>query len=251
MNKTVTSNINELNELSKKVKAISTKGLTKDLINKFSVLNGSKYFYSGIFQNYLVFIPAKNYIKYFSGTTWIDFWKSNGIPEENIEKITKSDSHFSPTFVDHHILPDLNFNGHCLVKSNIYISKKVINIYISYKLKPQLRNLNADFTLNNCLFGSAVLTKNADLDKYKYSDYGIGFDSRSEFSFTDGSIGKNVIIFGADMSSFVHNDDKNKDTLILGKRPAQRLDDTTLIAEAKYSINFTQSVKNICIKSTL
>ena len=53
-------NKNELNELSKKVKAISTKGLTKDLINKCSILNGAKYFSSGIFQNYLVFKPARN-----------------------------------------------------------------------------------------------------------------------------------------------------------------------------------------------
>ena len=50
----------ELNELSNKVKAISTTGLTKDSINKFSILNGAKYFSSGIFQNYLVFIPDKN-----------------------------------------------------------------------------------------------------------------------------------------------------------------------------------------------
>ena len=57
--KDVTSNKNELNEISKKVKAISTKGLTKDLINKFSILNGAKYFSLGIFQNYFVFIPAK------------------------------------------------------------------------------------------------------------------------------------------------------------------------------------------------
>ena len=62
--KDVTSNKNELNELSKKVKAISTKGLTKDLIDKFSILNGAKYFSSGIFENYLVFIPANKYIKY-------------------------------------------------------------------------------------------------------------------------------------------------------------------------------------------
>ena len=40
-----------LNELSDKVKAISTKGLTKYLINKFSILNGAKYFSSGIFKN--------------------------------------------------------------------------------------------------------------------------------------------------------------------------------------------------------
>ena len=66
--KVVTSSKNELSELSKKVKAISTKGLTKDLIDKFSNLNGAKYFSSGIFQNYLVFIPAKKCIKYFSGT---------------------------------------------------------------------------------------------------------------------------------------------------------------------------------------
>ena len=31
---------------------------------------------------------------------------------------------------------------------------------------------------------------NADPDKYKYSGYGIGFDSHSEFSFSDGSVGK-------------------------------------------------------------
>ena len=44
-----------MNELSKKVKAISTKGLTKDLLNKFSIHNTAKIFSSGIFQNYLVY----------------------------------------------------------------------------------------------------------------------------------------------------------------------------------------------------
>ena len=71
------------------------------MINKFSIYNGSKYFSSGMFQNYLAEIPAKKYIKYFSGTTSIDSWKSNGISEENIENIPKSDSKFLPTFVDH------------------------------------------------------------------------------------------------------------------------------------------------------
>ena len=53
-----------MNELSKIVKVISTNELTKDLINKFCILNGAKYFSSGIFKNYLVFTPAKKYIKY-------------------------------------------------------------------------------------------------------------------------------------------------------------------------------------------
>ena len=46
----------------KKVKIISTKGLTKDLINKFSILNGAKYFSLELFQNYLAFIPDNKYI---------------------------------------------------------------------------------------------------------------------------------------------------------------------------------------------
>ena len=51
---------NELNELSEKVKAISTKGLTKNLIDKSSIWNGAKKIFSEIFQNYLIFILAKN-----------------------------------------------------------------------------------------------------------------------------------------------------------------------------------------------
>ena len=58
------------------------------------------------------------------------------------------------------------------------------------------------------MLGAVKLTKNADPDKYKYSGYSIGFDSCSEFSFTDGNMGKNVITFGADMSSSVHIDKK-------------------------------------------
>ena len=79
-----------------------------------------------------------------------------------------------------------------LIKNNIPIPTKVINLYISYTLGPQLKNLNTDFTLGNCLFGSVKLTKNADLDKYKYSGYGIGLDSRSEFSLPQS--GKKICI---------------------------------------------------------
>ena len=67
------------------------------------------------------------------------------------------------------------------------------------------------------------------------------FYSRSDFLFTVGSYGKNVISFGIDMNSSVDIDNKGKDILILGEGPTQGLDDTTLKAEAKYPINFTQS----------
>ena len=66
---------------------------------------------------------------------------------------------------------------------NIPIPIEVIDLYISYTLVPQLKNLNTDFTLSNCLFGSVKRTKNTGLDKYKYTGYGIGFDSRSELLF--------------------------------------------------------------------
>ena len=101
--------------------------------------------------------------------------------EENIKKITKSDTNFAPTFFDHHILPDRNFNRNCLKKKKFSIPKKVINLCIFYELNPQLRNSDTDFTLGKCLLGSIKLTKNADLEKYKYTGYSIGFGSGSEF----------------------------------------------------------------------
>ena len=96
--------------------------------------------------------------------------------------------------------------------------------------------------------GSVKLTTNADLDKYKYSSYSIGFDSHSESWLPDKSMGKNIIILGADMSSSVHVDDKGKDILILGEDIwIQGLDNTALTAEAKYSIDFTQPKKKFVL----
>ena len=63
-------------------------------------------------------------MKYFTSTTRVKSWKSNGMSEENFEKITKSDSNFAPTFVDHQLLPDRSFNEHCFIKNKISIHKK-------------------------------------------------------------------------------------------------------------------------------
>ena len=48
------------------------------------------------------------------------------------------------------------------------------------------------------------------------------------------------------MSSSVHIDNKKK-ILILGEGPTLGLDDTTLTVKAKYSINFTRSMRNLCL----
>ena len=60
------------------------------------------------------------------------------------------------------------------------------------------------------MFGEFSLTEHVDIDQYKYSGYGIGFNSKGEFSFVGNGFGRNVIIFGADMSRSVHANNKIK-----------------------------------------
>ena len=45
------------------------------------------------------------------------------------------------------------------------------------------------------------------------------------------------------MNHSVHSDNKKKIILVSGEDPTQRLDDNSITAEAKYSINFTESGK--------
>ena len=83
-----------------------------------------------------------------------------------------------------------------------------------------------DPTLKNCLFGAVILPKNTDIDKFGYSGYGIGFDRKSCFKFPGGRMGQNLLIFGADVRSSAHINNKKKDILVLGKGPTQRLEHT-------------------------
>ena len=62
------------------------------------------------------------------------------------------------------------------------------------------------------------LTKNADIGKYEYSGYGIGFHRRSSFLFPGGG-------FGVDMNFSAHIDNKKKN-IVLGRGPTQGLEDT-------------------------
>ena len=73
---------------------------------------------------------------------------------------------------------------------------------------------------------------------------------RLEFSLPDGRIGRNFLIFEADMSLSVHAGNKQKDILILGEGLTQALDDTILTSEAKYPINFTQPNKRFALPLT-
>ena len=94
------------------------------------------------------------------------------------------------------------------------------------------------------------MTKNTDVEKYKYSGYGNRFDRRLSFSFPSSGFSQNVLIFGEVMSSSARIDNKKKDILVLGKRPTQGLEHT-LTAEKMYSVNFTVTKTEIMFKFTL
>ena len=82
----------------------------------------------------------------------------------------------------------LKFTGSYLKQDQTsYTHGKVVNVYIVYELLLYYLCVSGsndnEPTLKHCLFGAVTLTKNADIDKYGYSGYGIGFDTRSRFSF--------------------------------------------------------------------
>ena len=138
------------------------------------------------------------------------------------------------------------FNGSRLKQYSVTFNHgKVVNIYIVYEISKSI-NISNYPTLENCLFGAVSLNKNGDIDKYKYSGYGIGFDRHGSFSFPGTGLGRNVIIFGVDMSSSTKIDNRKKDILILGKGPTQGLEHT-LSAKKMYSINFTVTEKKFCL----
>ena len=70
--------------------------------------------------------------------------------------------------------------------------EKIVNIYIVYKII-RIANINgnrdSNLTIENALFGAVSLTKNADVDKCKYSGYGIVFDKKGIFSCPGGGYG--------------------------------------------------------------
>ena len=207
---------------------------------------GKSHFEEDGTQNYLVFQPLNKYFKLIANTDYVSSWKSKWLSVEGIKPPSTSDNSLTPGVSYYGTKTRVKFSESCLKQPKIsYTHGTIVNIYIVYELGASGSN-NNDPTLKNCLIGAVTLTKNADIDKYGYSGYGIGFDRRSSFSFPSGGFGQNVLIFGADMSSSAHIDNKTKDVLVLGEGPTQGLEHT-LTAEKMYSINFTVTKKKFCL----
>lgn len=169
-------------------------------------------------------------------------WKWKGFSDKSIKPPVASNQNPAPGSNYINTKSKIKFYRTCLKQDKVtFTHQQLADTYTVYVIDLRPFIAGKDFWLGNFLFGTVKLTKNPDPDKYNYSAYGIKFDERETFSLSDcGSFGKNVIIFGTDMSSLAHIDNRKKDILVLGNGPTDGLDDSTLTTEKEYSINFTK-----------
>ena len=179
-------------EFDFKLKGISNR-VTKDnakhlrVENEFKKLQkcdtayfrGKSHFEEDGTQNYLGFQPIYRYFRRIIGVgsgNYICFWKSIGFSDERFNSNTASNYKITPELNYYGTKIRRKFNGSCLKQAKVtYSPEKIVNIYIVYEISKNY-SISTYPTLENYLFGAVSLTKNADIDKYKYSGYGIGFD---------------------------------------------------------------------------
>ena len=165
-----------------------------------------------------------------------DYYSMNGI--ENTKKempILKNNERLYVYLQGNHFQ-----QNNVLTSNNDHvINKNVVNIYIVYKLDPLASTRDKSFTIQNALSGAMDITTNAtDNSKNNYKGYGICFDERSEFghTITEGSRAhttdaRNVLSFGADMSSSVHATNRANHLYLMGTGLTQGINDTSIYAE--------------------
>ena len=182
----------------------------------------------------------------------ISEWKSTGIYNYS------SDSNMNAVANAKSDLPNLKNDGrmHVHLSGNHFQQNvvghpnngNVINIYCVYKLDPIASSRDTSFTVQDALFGAMQITKNAtDNSKNNYKGYGICFDEGSQFGHkmseggrTHITNGRNVLIFGADMSFSIHKTNRANHIYLMGDGLTQSINDTTIYVEKKYIRNFTE-----------
>ena len=132
-----------------------------------------------------------------SDSNYVLSWTSKGLSNESMKPPTTLNNNLYPNLYYQGTETIVSFPGVRFKKDKVTFNHgKIVNIYIVYKLI-KLSNIykNNNLTTENALFGAVSLTKNADVDKYKYFGYGLTFDKRGSFSFPGGGYGLNIIIF--------------------------------------------------------
>ena len=182
----------------------------------------------------------------------ISEWKSTGIynysGDSNMNAFANAKSNLPNLKNDGRMHGYLS--GNHLQQNKVIIPNNgnVINIYCVYKLDSIASSRDTSFTIQDALFGAIQITKNAtDNSKNNYKGYDICFDEGSQFGHTmteDGCThitnGRNVLIFGADMSFSIHRTNRANHIYVMGDGLTQGIDNTTLYVGKKYFRNFTE-----------
>ena len=172
---------------------------------------GKNYFEEDGNQIYLVFQQMYKYLKTYDSSDYVLSWSSKGLSDKSIKPPSAPNNFLTLTL--NYLGPKsrVKFSGSCLNQDKVtYIHGKIVSIYIAYEVNKKDNTIISDPILENCLFGAVTLTKHVNIDRYGYSGYGIGFDRKGSFSFSGGGYGQNVLLFGVDMSSSPHIDNKKR-----------------------------------------
>ena len=120
-------------------------------------------------------------------------WQSKRLSHETIKRPATSDYKPNPKLSYFGTKTRLDFSRSCLKQDKITFNHgKIVNTCTVYELKKIYSKTIP--LLVNCLFGAVSLTKNADIDKYRYAGYGIGFDRGGFYLLPSGSFARIVII---------------------------------------------------------
>ena len=139
---------------------------------------GKSHFEEDGTQNYLVFQPMYRYFKIIAGVgngSYIYYWQSKGLSGGRLNSISESNYKVTPNLNYYGTKSRVEFYGSCLKQDKATFNHgKVVNIYIVYKTVSVFNiskySSNDNYpTLENALFGAVSLTKNVDINKYKYS----------------------------------------------------------------------------------
>ena len=181
----------------------------------------------------------------------ISEWKSTGIynysSDSNMNAFANTKSNLPNLKIDGRMHVHLSGNHFQQNKVIIPNNDNVINNYCVYEIQPISSSRDTTFTIQNALFGAMEIT---DTSKYKYKGYGIFFDEGGTFShritergFTHTTLGRNAIIFGADMSFSKHATNRANNIYVMGDGLMQGINDTTIYAEKNYWRNVTDPGK--------
>ena len=116
------------------------------------------------------------------------------MPDESVKPLATFNNSLAPGLSHAGNKIRVKFEGQCLKQDKITFSLgKTVIIYIVYEINFGDCGYDDYPTLENFLIGAVKLVKNANIDKYKYSAYGIGIERGGTFSVANG-FGKNVIL---------------------------------------------------------